>query len=128
MVGRFDAASDRNAEPGIVRASRAPLGSSPERLAVDFMAGCPRDRGRLKVKRELLRLSDKDGQKWPAGPSRVGNPWQRMDLLKADAWPCWCAARGMAISSATGLAPINGATFFNTVAPGSGGSECAYRR
>jgi len=34
MVGRFDAASARNAEPGIVRTSRAPFGSSPERPAV----------------------------------------------------------------------------------------------
>jgi len=62
MVCRFDEASGRNAEPEIVRASGAPFGSSPERPAVGFMVGSRQARERLKVERELLRLSGKDGR------------------------------------------------------------------
>ena len=62
MVRRFDVGSARNAEPGIVRASRAPFGSSRERPAVGFMVGFLQARERLKVARELLRLSGDDGR------------------------------------------------------------------
>ena len=58
MAARFDVETGRNAERGIVRASGAPFVSSPERPAVGFMAGFLQARERLKVERELLRLSD----------------------------------------------------------------------
>jgi hypothetical protein len=73
MVRRFDVGSGRNAEPGIVRASLAQFGSSPERPAVDFMVDFLQARGRLRVERELLRLSDKDGQKWPDEANEPGD-------------------------------------------------------
>jgi hypothetical protein len=53
----------------LVRANLALFVSSRERLAVDFMAGCRRDRGRLEVGRELLRLSGDDGRN-SAPPTR----------------------------------------------------------
>jgi hypothetical protein len=64
MVRRFDVGSARNVVFGIGKVSPALFGSSPERPAVGSMAGFPQVRERLKVERELLRLSDKDGQKW----------------------------------------------------------------
>ena len=60
MAGRFDVGSARNVVLGIGKVSPALFGSSPERPAVGFMVGCPRVRGRLKVARELLRLSGLD--------------------------------------------------------------------
>jgi hypothetical protein len=66
VARRFDVGSARNVVLGIGKVSRAPFGSSPERPAVGSMAGFPQVRERLKVERELLRLSDKDGQKWRA--------------------------------------------------------------
>ena len=73
MVERFDAASARNAEPGIVRVSRALFGSSPEKYAVGFMAGFLQARGRLKVARELLRPSDNDGKNGPDEANKPGD-------------------------------------------------------
>ena len=66
MAGRFDVGSARNVVLGTGKASPALFGSSRERPAVDFMVGSLQARGRLKVERELLRLSGKDGQEWPA--------------------------------------------------------------
>ena len=62
MVRRFDVRSARNVVLGIGKVSLAQFGSSPERPAVDFMAGSLRARERLKVERELLRLSGDDGR------------------------------------------------------------------
>jgi hypothetical protein len=73
MVRRFDVGSARNVVLGIGKVSPAPFGSSPERPAVGFMAGFLQARGRLKVARELLRLSDKDGQKWPDEANEPGD-------------------------------------------------------
>jgi len=62
MVRRFDVRSARNVVLGIGKVSLAQFGSSPERPAVGFMAGSLRARERLKVERELLRLSGDDGR------------------------------------------------------------------
>jgi hypothetical protein len=67
MVRRFDVASARNVVLGIGKVGPVLFVSSSERPAVGFMAGSRQARERLKVARELLRLSDKDGQKWAAG-------------------------------------------------------------
>ena len=71
MVRRFDAASGRNAVLGIEKVSPSQFGSSPERPAVGFMAGFLQARERLKVERELLRLSGDDGRDAPAPPTRT---------------------------------------------------------
>ena len=73
MVRRFDVGSARNVVLGIGKVSRALFGSSPERPAAGFMVGFLQARGRLKVGRELLRLSDKDGQKWPDEANEPGD-------------------------------------------------------
>ena len=70
MADRFDVGSARNVVLGIGKVSPALFVSSRERLAVGFMVGCPRDPGRLKVERELPRLSDKDGR--DTTPPRAG--------------------------------------------------------
>ena len=46
MVRRFDVGSARNVVLGIVKASLAQFGSSPERPAVGFMVGFLQARGR----------------------------------------------------------------------------------
>ena len=60
MVRRFDVRSARNVVLGIGKVSPALFVSSRERPAVGFMAGSLRARERLKVERELLRLSGND--------------------------------------------------------------------
>ena len=80
MVRRFDVGSVRNVVLAIGEVSLALFGSSPERPAVGFMVGSRQARERLKVERELLRLSDKDGQKWPADWSAPLEP-DRIRLL-----------------------------------------------
>jgi len=62
MVRRFDVRSARNVVLGIGKVSPVLFGASPERPAVGFMVGFLQARGRLKVERELLRLSGKDGR------------------------------------------------------------------
>jgi hypothetical protein len=76
MAGRFDVGSAQNVVLGIGKASPALFVSSRERPAVGFMAGYLQVRGRLKVERELLRLSGKDGQKWPAIQRSSGKQWR----------------------------------------------------
>src|SRR5689334_5961692 len=61
MVRRFDVGSARNVVLGIGKVSLVLFVSSPERPAVGSMVGCPQARERLKVERELLRLSGNDG-------------------------------------------------------------------
>jgi len=88
MADRFDVGSARNVVLGIGKVSRAPFGSSPERPAVGSMAGFPQVRERLKVERELLRLSGDDGrdtapprgssaEKMRAGAEAVRRPTRR---------------------------------------------------
>jgi len=62
MADRFDVGTAQNVVLGIGNVSPALFVSSREKPAVDFMAGSPRDRGLLKVERELLRLSGDDGR------------------------------------------------------------------
>ena len=62
MADRFDVGSARNVVLGIGKVSPVLFGSSPERPVVGFMAGFLQVRGRLKVARELLRLSGDDGR------------------------------------------------------------------
>ena len=62
MVGTSPQRAAEMWSDGIVRASPALFGSSRERPAVGFMAGFLQARGLLKVERELLRLSGKDGR------------------------------------------------------------------
>ena len=71
MADRFDVGSARNVVLGIGKVSPALFGSSPERPAVGFMAGFLQARERLKVERELLRLSGDDGRDAPAPPTRT---------------------------------------------------------
>ena len=62
MVRRFDVGSARNVVLGIGKVSPALFVSSRQRPAVGFMAGSRQAPGPLKVERELLRLSGKDGR------------------------------------------------------------------
>ena len=62
MADRFDVGSARNVVLGIGKVNPALFVSSPESLAVGFMAGSRQALGPLKVERELLRLSGDDAR------------------------------------------------------------------